>query len=55
MRMNMPKEDYSSLASMSDEEIRIAEMLHEEGKAIAGLVTIVGAFAFFAVVGLGYL
>ena len=40
---------------MSEEEIRIAEMLHEEGKAIAGLVTIVGAFAFFAVVGLGYL
>lgn len=40
---------------MTDEEIRIAEMLHEEGKALAGLVTIVGAFAFFAVYGLGYL
>ena len=40
---------------MTDEEIRIAEMLHEEGKAIAGLVTIVGAFVFFAAVGLGYL
>jgi len=40
---------------MTDEEIRIAEMLHEEGKAIAGLVTIVGAFAFFGMVGLGYL
>ena len=40
---------------MTDEEIRIAEMLHEEGKAIAGLVTIVGAFAFFAMVGLSYL
>ena len=40
---------------MTDEEVRIAEMLHEEGKAIAGLVTIVGAFAFFAMVGLGYL
>lgn len=40
---------------MTDEEIRIAEMLHEEGKAIAGLVTIIGAFAFFAMVGLGYL
>ena len=40
---------------MTDEEIRIAEMLHEEGKALAGLVTIVGAFAFFAMVGLSYL
>lgn len=43
------------VSEMNEEEIRIAEMLHEEGKAIAGLVTIVGAFAFFAVVGLGYL
>jgi hypothetical protein len=55
MRMNMPKEEYRSLASMSDEEIRIAEMLHEEGKAIAGVVTIAGAFVFFVVHGLGYL
>ena len=55
MRMNMPKEKYRRLASMTDEEVRIAEMLHEEGKAIAGLVTIVGAFAFFAVYGFGYL
>jgi len=40
---------------MSEEEIRIAEMLHEEGKAITGVVTIAGAFVFFALVGLGYL
>lgn len=55
MRMNMPKEEYRGLASMSDEEIRISEMLHEEGKMIAGVVTIAGAFVFFAVYGFGYL
>lgn len=51
----MPKEGYRSLASMSDEEIKIAEMLHEEGKMIAGVVTIAGAFVFFAVYGFDYL
>jgi hypothetical protein len=51
----MPKEECRRLASMNDEEFEEAEMLHEEGKAIAGLVTIVGAFVFFAAVGLGYL
>ena len=38
MRMNMPKEEYRRLASMTDEEIRIAEMLHEEGKMITGVI-----------------
>jgi hypothetical protein len=51
----MLKKGYGSLASMSEEEIRIAEMLHEEGKMIAGVVTIAGAFVFFVVHGLGYL
>ncbi|MDA8940515.1 hypothetical protein N9H34_00130 [bacterium] len=40
---------------MNDEEFEEAEARHAEGKMIAGVVTVVGAFAFFAVVGLGYL
>ena len=50
MRMNMPKEEYRSLASMSDEEIRISEMLHEEGKAITGVILFVVVFLSMIVV-----
>ena len=55
MRMNMPKEEYRRLASMTDEEFEEAETRHAEGKMIAGVVTVVGAFVFFAVYGLGHL
>ena len=40
---------------MNDEEFEEAEKRHAEGKMIAGVVTVAGAFVFFVVVGLGYL
>jgi hypothetical protein len=40
---------------MNDEEFEEAETRHAEGKMIAGVVTIAGAFVFFAVVRFGYL
>jgi hypothetical protein len=44
---------------MNDEEIRIAEMLHDEGKMIIGVVllcvTIIGTFIYVALNSLGYL
>jgi hypothetical protein len=38
MRMNMPKEEYRRLASMTDEEFEEAETRHAEGKMITGVI-----------------